>query len=62
MISNVNFTYIDIGVLIVFRPGSVAQSDVGTTGDQEVASSQIRSGPILWLRLIMKSFLRKNVH
>ena len=40
------------------RPGSVAQSDARSTGDQEVVNSRLRSGNILLLRLIMKSFLR----
>ena len=39
-------------------PGSVAQSDARSTGDQEGVSSRLRSGSILSLRLIMKSFLR----
>ena len=38
-------------------PGLVAHSDVCLTGDQEVAILQLRSSPILSLRLIMKSFL-----
>ena len=40
------------------RLGSVAQSDARSTGDQEGVSSRLRSGNILSLRLIMKSFLR----
>ena len=40
------------------RPGSVAQLDARSTGDQEGVSSRLRSGNILSLRLIMKSFLR----
>ena len=40
------------------KQGSIAQSDACLTGDQEVASSRLRSGPIPSLRLIMKSFLR----
>ena len=39
-------------------PGSVAQSDARSTGDQEGVSSRLRSGNILSLRLIMISFLR----
>ena len=39
-------------------PGLVAQSDACSTGDQEVASSRLQSGPILSLRLFMNSFLR----
>ena len=38
--------------------GSVAQSDACSTGDQEIASSRLRSGTIVSLRLIMESFLR----
>ena len=41
-----------------YLPGSVAQSDARSTGDQEGVSSRLRSGNILSLRLIMKSFLR----
>ena len=40
------------------RAGSVAQSDARSTVDQECVSSRLRSGNILSLRLIMKSFLR----
>ena len=40
------------------QPGSVAQSDGRSTGDQEGVSSRLRSGNILSLRLIRKSFLR----
>ena len=36
---------------------SVAQSDACSTGGQEVVSSRLQSGPLLSLRLIMKSFL-----
>ena len=39
-------------------PDSAAQSDACSTGDHMVASSRLRSDPILSLRLIMKSFLR----
>ena len=38
-------------------PGSVAQADARSTGDQEGVSSRLRFGNILLLRLIMKSFL-----
>ena len=41
-----------------FAPGLVAQSDACSTGDQEGVNSRLRSGNILSLRLIMKSFLR----
>ena len=41
----------------VLRPDSLAQSDARSTGDQEVVSLRLWSGNILWLRLIMKSFL-----
>ena len=37
---------------------SVAQLDACPTGNQEVVGSVLRSGPILSLRLIVKSFLR----
>ena len=37
-------------------PGSVAQSDACSTGDQEGVSSRLRSGNILSLRVIMKIF------
>ena len=42
----------------VCSPGSVVQLDARSTGDQEGVSSRLRSGNILSLRLIMKSFLR----
>ena len=37
-------------------PGSVAHSDARSTGDREVVSSRLRSGPILSVRLIMNFF------
>ena len=44
--------------ILIFLPGLVAHSDAYPTDDQEVAGSRCRSGTILSLRLIMKSFLR----
>ena len=45
-------------LLYAMQAGLVAQSDACSTGDQEVESSRLQSGPILSLRLIMKSFLQ----
>ena len=39
----------------------VAQLDARSTGDQEGVSSRLRSGNILSVRLIMKSFLRSSL-
>ena len=51
------YHYMDL-IYIIRKPGSVAQSDMQSTGDQEVVSSRLRSGSILTLKLIMKSFLQ----
>ena len=49
---------VNYSIVHVFGLGSVAQSDARSTGDQEGVSSRLRSGNILSLTLIMKSFLR----
>ena len=51
-------SYERIGRLTLFHAGLGSQSDARSTGDQEVVSSRLRSGNILSLRSIMKSFLR----
>ena len=48
----------DLHYVSSIMPGSVARSDTRSTGDQEGVRSRLRSGNILSLKLIMKSFLR----
>ena len=55
-LDNISVKFVYMGH--VRSPGSVAQLDARSTGDQEGVSSRLRSGNILSLRLIMKSFLR----
>ena len=52
-----SYFYSPVKLKYLFVPDSVAQSDACSICDQEVASSRLRSGTILSLRLIMKSFL-----